>query len=74
MQAKIALALVIYNGEQVACAQLIVPLLRRWARSEIEEGREPDDDDETIAGSPEESDSGSGDHVVDDQEKSMGKQ
>lgn len=34
-QAKMALALLIYNGEQIACTQLMVPLLRHWARDEI---------------------------------------
>lgn len=34
-QAKMALSLLIYNGEQVACTQLMVPLLRHWARDEI---------------------------------------
>lgn len=35
IQSKLTLALVIYNGEQVAMAQLFVPILRRWAREEI---------------------------------------
>ncbi len=34
-QAKLSLALVIYQGEQVAMAQVVVPLLRWWARDEV---------------------------------------
>ncbi|GMK56325.1 hypothetical protein CspeluHIS016_0301650 [Cutaneotrichosporon spelunceum] len=36
VQAKISLALVIYQGEQVAMAQVVVPLLRWWARDEVD--------------------------------------
>ncbi|BEJ06081.1 hypothetical protein CcaverHIS641_0306030 [Cutaneotrichosporon cavernicola] len=35
VQAKLSLALVIYQGEQVAMAQVVVPLLRWWARDEV---------------------------------------
>jgi len=39
-QAKLALALLIYNGEHVALSQIIVPILRWWARDEIEMERQ----------------------------------
>lgn len=35
VQAKLSLGLVIYQGEQVAMAQVVVPLLRWWARDEV---------------------------------------
>lgn len=34
-QAKLTLALLLYNGEHVALSQMMVPILRWWARDEI---------------------------------------